>query len=93
MRDWPLILVLCFVCGVIGALLQKKMETEPCPTVVLRPYHVTFPDPATRKINDIRIRASRIDRRDGCVIFYREEVVDTIICVPQMDQLFVTEEN
>ncbi len=92
--------ILFFALGATLALAlflglhQPPPPPVPCPTAILRPYHVVYQDQMTKKVNDIRIRASRIDRKDGCVIFYREnDVIDTILCVSAMDQLVVTEEN
>ena len=37
------------------------------------------------------LRADRIERRDGCVLFWRQDRIDTILCEGGVGTLIVTE--
>ena len=37
------------------------------------------------------LRADRIERKDGCVLFYRQDRIDTLLCEGMAGQLTVTE--
>ena len=68
----------------IFSMLMLLMPRSPRYTYGTRHYKLLYAG------NVQSIRADRIDRRDGCVIFYREDRIDTILC-ETLGTLVVTE--
>ena len=73
-----------------AAMAPPKVIEVPVAPHTFKTYVVSFSDPT---VKEFTIPADSIERRDGCVLFWRGTVLDTAICPAAMDRLIVSEKN
>lgn len=79
-------LVVVVVFGIVGGAYYFSRPTATPYSSGTRSYKIQIGDKQAQGL-----RADRIERKDGCVLFYRQDRLDTIICEGMGGTLFVTE--